>query len=353
MLCSVPALRALRRAAPRAHIALVGLPWAQSFVERYAGLLDELIVFPGATGFPEQREDDTALPSFVAQMQARRFDLAIQLHGSGGVANDIVEQFGARASAGFVQPGEARSGCFIGWPDTLPEPHRYLALTDALGAPAHGRERDALWFDLTPRDLADYMTLVASHGIEAARVVILHPGAQLPSRRWPAERFAEVADALSADGWQIAVTGTAAETQLSASVLGAMVSPAVHLAGATSLGSLAALVRNARVVVCNDTGISHIAAAMRTPSVVIASGSDTRRWAPLDRERHQVLADYPSCRPCAFRVCPYGHECALNVSVASVIDVARAQLARRFPKEDAGTSCASPDTCQEAHQHAE
>jgi hypothetical protein len=66
---------------------------------------------------------------------------------------------------------------------------------------------------------------------------------------------------------------------------------------------------------------------MRTASVVVASGSDTRRWAPLDRQLHRVLADYPACRPCGFRECPYGHECALNISVGSVIEAAREQLA--------------------------
>jgi ADP-heptose:LPS heptosyltransferase len=325
MLCSVPALRALRRAVPHAHIALVGLPWAAAFVDRYAGLLDELIVFPGAVGFPEQREDDAVLPAFTSALRARRFDLALQLHGSGGVANDLVGRFGARALAGFVQPGETRSGCFIAWPDTLPEPHRYLALTDALGAPA---EAAALSFALTPQDQAEYADLAAAFRLAPERLVLVHPGAQLPSRRWPAERFAAVADALAGDGWQIAVTGTAGEARLTARVLGSMNAPALHLAGATSLGSLAALVRRARLVVCNDTGISHIAAAMRTPSTVIASGSDTRRWAPLDSERHRVLADYPSCRPCAFRVCPYEHECALNIGVPQVLDAARAQLAR-------------------------
>ncbi|WP_083615439.1 glycosyltransferase family 9 protein [Paraburkholderia sp. SOS3] len=324
MLCSVPALRALRRAVPHAHIALIGLPWAKSFVERYRGLVDELIVFPGARGFPEQQEDDAALPGFIAAMRARRFDLAIQMHGSGGIANDIVGQFGARAYAGFVQPGEARDGCFIAWPESLPEPHRYLALTDALGAPADG---DALAFELTPQDLAEHAALVALHRIACERLVLVHPGAQLPSRRWPVERFAEVANALASDGWRVAITGTASEIELSARLLGTMVAPALHLVGATSLGALAALVRDARLVVCNDTGISHIAAAMQTPSVVIASGSDTRRWAPLDRQRHRVLADYPACRPCAFRECPYGHECALNVSVESVIEAAHAQLA--------------------------
>jgi hypothetical protein len=215
MLCSVPALRALRRATPHARIALIGLPWAQSFVERYSDLLDELIVFPGARGFPEQREDDSGLPGFTAAMRERHFDLAIQLHGSGGVANDIVGQFAARAYAGFVQPGEARDGCFIAWPETLPEPHRYLTLTDALGAP---RDSDTLAFEPTPQDLAEHAALVAMHRIASARLVVVHPGAQLPSRRWPVERFAHVADALAADGWRIAITGTASE--LSGRLLG-------------------------------------------------------------------------------------------------------------------------------------
>ncbi|CAB3676029.1 glycosyltransferase family 9 protein [Paraburkholderia rhynchosiae] len=324
MLCAVPALRALRAAVPQAHIALIGLPWAQSFVERYTDLVDELIVFPGAEGFPEQPESNEGLPAFYEQMRAQAFDLAIQLHGSGGIANDLLLQFGARAYAGFVQPDEPqRDGVFIGWPDDLPESERYLALMSALGVHTSNRQ---LSFPLSERDGDEYASLMAAHGLEAQRLVLVHPGAQLPSRRWPAERFAEVADRLAADGWQIAITGTAAEAPLTGAVLGAMTAPALHLAGTTSLGGLAALVAHARLVVCNDTGISHIAAAMATESVVIASGSDTQRWAPLDHARHRVLADYPPCRPCMFRECPYGHPCALNISVDRVVETARAQL---------------------------
>jgi ADP-heptose:LPS heptosyltransferase len=337
MLCAVPALRALRAAAPHAHIALIGLPWAQSFVERYADLFDELIVFPGAEGFPEQHESNDGLPAFYARMRAQGFDLAIQLHGSGGVANDLLLRFGARAYAGFVQPGEPqRDGVFIGWPDELPESERYVALMSALGVNTSDRR---LWFPLSESDGDEYASLAAAHGIEAHRLVLVHPGAQLPSRRWPAERFAEVADRLAADGWQIAITGTAAEASLTGAVLGAMTAPALHVAGATSLGGLAALVAHARLVVCNDTGISHIAAAMATASVVIASGSDTQRWAPLDHTRHRVLADYPPCRPCMFRECPYGHPCALNISVDRVIETARAQLAEADGAHPAG-ACA-------------
>lgn len=327
MLCSVPALRALRDACPQAHIALVGLPWARDFVARFSMLIDECIVFPGARGFPEQTEDERDLPAFIDAMCTQRFDLAIQLHGSGGVANALVDAFGARALAGFSQPGEAPPpGRYLPWPEDLPEPQRYLALMHALGARGPSLREDALWFPLTDEDEAARDDLMRRHALDASRLVIVHPGAQLPSRRWPAERFAAVADSLAFDGWQIAVTGTASECALTASVLGAMTQSAQHLAGKTTLGALAALVASARLVVCNDTGLSHVAAAMRTPSVVVASGSDTRRWAPLDHERHRVVADWPECRPCSFHTCPYGHPCALNVTAERVAALAHAHL---------------------------
>ncbi len=324
LLCAVPALRALRRAWPDTYLTLIGLPWATRFVERFSSLIDDLVIFPGARGFPEQAETDVGLPKFYAAMRARRFDLVLQMHGSGGPANDIVKRMGAAAYAGFHQPQETPEPGFIPWPDDLPEPSRYLALVRALGIDAHD---DTLWFPLTPHDRCEYAALEAQYGIEPERLIVLHPGAQLPSRRWPPARFAEVADTLSAHGWQIAITGTANEAAITASVLGAMTAPALHLTGSTTLGGLAALVDRARLVICNDTGISHVAAAMRTPSTVIASGSDTRRWAPLDRTRHRVLADYPPCRPCAFRDCPFGHTCALNVSVSHVVETALDQLA--------------------------
>jgi ADP-heptose:LPS heptosyltransferase len=102
-----------------------------------------------------------------------------------------------------------------------------------------------------------------------------------------------------------------------------MLQPALDLAGRTTLGGLAALLSRARLLVSNDTGVSHIAAAMRTPSVVIACGSDPQRWAPLDRERHRVLWRDVECRPCAHRECPIGHPCALGVPARQVLDEIR------------------------------
>jgi ADP-heptose:LPS heptosyltransferase len=326
MLCAVPALRGLRRAKPEAHIALIGLPWARSFVERYAHLVDELIVFPGAVGFPEQAETDDHLEGFSKAMRERRFDLVIQMHGSGGVANDIVETMYARANAGFIQPDEAsRKGIFIGWPDTLPEILRYTSLLNAMGIETQDSN---LEIPLNNNDRAACEALMNTYALRSDRLILVHPGAQLPSRRWPADRFAQVASLLADEGWQIAMTGTAAERIFTTRIALATNARAVDLAGKTSLGGLAALVSKARLVVCNDTGMSHVAAAMKTRSVVIASGSDTRRWAPLDHERHRVLAHYPPCRPCSFRDCPYGHPCALDINVEQVMDAAFEQLMR-------------------------
>ncbi|HWT79106.1 MAG TPA: glycosyltransferase family 9 protein, partial [Candidatus Methylomirabilis sp.] len=76
---------------------------------------------------------------------------------------------------------------------------------------------------------------------------------------------------------------------MTASVAAQLPNVAVNLAGRTDLGSLAALLSGAALLVCNDTGVSHLADALRVPSVVISTGNNPQRWAPRDQERHQVL----------------------------------------------------------------
>jgi ADP-heptose:LPS heptosyltransferase len=169
--------------------------------------------------------------------------------------------------------------------------------------------------------------LLRAFAIDPARAVIVHPGAQWPSRRWPLDRFAQVADAVYEAGFKVIITGTGTEVALADAVRERMRHPAVSLAGRTSLGALAALVARVRLVIANDTGVSHVAAALRTPSVIVASGSDTRRWAPLDHQRHHVLSHDVPCRPCAYRVCPVGHVCALGVGVEDVLRVVARKLA--------------------------
>ena len=326
LLCSVPALRALRRALPGARITLVGLDSARPFVERFGAYIDELMVFPGMEGFPEQPPRPGELPGFFAQARARRFDVALQMHGSGLRANEVVRGLGAREWGGFVpERRQQQPGRLMAWPGGLPEPLRYMALVEFLGAPADGAQ---LEFPLREADRREAARLAGTLGLDPGRTVFVHPGARLPSRRWPAERFAAVARELARQGWPVAVTGTEEERPLAGPVLRALNGRGIDLCGRTPLGVLAALLQEARLVICNDTGISHVAAAVRAPSVVIASGSDVARWAPLDAGRHSVLFAPVLCRPCAYAVCPIGHPCALGVDTASVLARVQSRLMR-------------------------
>lgn len=324
MLCAVPALRALRNAWPHARITLIGLGDGGDFRRRFSRYIDDWMRFPGLDAFPEQRADEAALPAFYEQARAQRFDLALQMHGSGQLSNGVVRRLGARQWIGFMPAGGiSEEGARVAWPDELPEPLRYLKLVEALGVPA---DDPALELPLTGDDYAESRALCRKHGLTPARTVLVHPGARLRSRRWPVERFGAVAAALARQGWQVAVTGTRDEADIVRNTIAASGIDAVDLCSRTSLGGLAALAAQCRLVVCNDTGMSHVCAAVGAPSVVVASGSDVRRWAPLDADRHNVLWKAVPCRPCAYEDCPIGHPCALGVEVEQVLAAALRRL---------------------------
>jgi len=322
MLCAVPALRALRAAAPLAHVTLIGLPWAATFVKRFGMYLDDLLVFPGFPAFPEQPAHLNAVPHFLAEAQRQRFDLAIQMHGNGCLSNLLTVLFAAERCAGFHVPGQycpdPRS--FIAWEEREHEVLRHLRLVQFLGAEPQG---DHLEFPLSE---SDYRSLQRSQTLLPApgSYVCIHPGARLPSRRWLPRRFAEVADRLAMGGMKIVLTGAADEADVVRTVRNAMRMPALDLCGKTDLGAMGALLAQARLVVTNDTGVSHMAAAVATPSVVVSCGADPARWAPLDSERHQVISADVACRPCSHHACPTGHECAEDIGA----DVVAAMAAR-------------------------
>lgn len=325
-LCATPALRALRAAAPKARIVLCGLPWTAELAARLE-TVDEFLAFPGHPDLPERHPAGGELERFVETCRQRRFDLALQMHGSGGIVNPFIRSLGARTSAGFAMPdNEDALDVPVPWPARGHEIERCVALVGGLGARLTGLSLD---FPLTAEDRLDAARLRAERGV-VGRYAIVHPGSQLPSRRWPPERFAAVADALAGRGLSVVLTGSSGEAPLAAAVRAAATRPLVDLAGRTrDLWSLGALVESAELVVANDTGISHIAAALRRPSAIVASGSDVARWAPFDAARHRVHWHDVPCRPCAHAICPTAHECAAGVPADAVIATAH-QLLERF-----------------------
>ncbi len=329
LLCVVPALRALRNRFPHACVTFAGLPWARAFAARFHRYVDRFIEFPGFPGLPERACDVPGVVEFLRTVQARRFDLALQLHGDGRLLNSVIVLSGARQAAGFYPKG---GYCpdperFFTWCDDEHEIVRYVRLMRELGV---GDADTELEFPVDDEDRREWADIAERHGIDGGYVCV-HPGAQLSSRRWHAERFAAVADRLADDGLRIVLTGTAREQPLTRRVATAMRHPPVDLTGMTSLGALAVLIERAQLVVCNDTGVSHVAAAVRTPSVIVCCGSDFKRWAPLDRERHRVLHYPVACRPCAYADCPIGHGCADGIGATRVATEAKRMLGMFSP----------------------
>lgn len=289
LLCAVPAFRALRAALPEAEIILIGLPWARAFVDRFGDYFDGFLEFPGYPGLPERELDLPRVPRFLADAHRRRFDLAMQMHGNGTLTNPFTVLLAARLNAGFFLPGEycPDPARFLPYPADEPEVRRHLRLVEHLGVPLRGED---LSFPIREDDVRELRSLDEARDLLSDPYVCIHPGARAVPRRWDTEGFAAVADALAARGLRVVLTGAAAEADLARAVAGAMRARALDLVGRTSLGALAALLRDARLLVCNDTGVSHLAAALRVPSVVVFSGSSPDRWAPLDRRRHRAVS---------------------------------------------------------------
>ena len=308
LLCIVPAMRTLRVALPQAEITLLSLPWAEAFVARFARYFDDFIEFPGYPGIPERVPPVAELPGFLAGVHSRQFDLALQMHGSGITSNPFTVMLGARLNAGFYLPGQycPDPQRFLAYPSDEPEPRRHLRLMEFLGLPLQGehmefplRESDEAELEVAIRDA---VTGDAAGGLAARRLgtgdyVCLHAGAYEPARRWPVERFATVGDALAERGLQVVLTGSASEAELTAQVAARMRKPALNMAGRTGLGALAVLLSRSRLLITNDTGVSHLAAALSVPSIVIFLASDPLRWAPVDRHLHRSLGG----QPCAMR----------------------------------------------------
>ena len=259
---ALPTLRALRIGYPRAHIAwLVKRQWA-ALLERADGLDRVWDVGPGLAGWL----------SVVSGLRAERFDLVVDLQGllRSGVMAWLT---GCRRRVGFAN---AREGSPLLYTDRVPVPttemhavDRYLLAAAAAGAPWQGEPQFGL--HPLPEDEHAVDTLLDQHGVRrGAPWVAFGVSARWPTKRWPAESFAAVAEALQrAPGVRAVLIGGAEDRQASREVIAHMSGSPVDITGKTGLRLLPALLSSASVLVTNDSGPMHVASAVGTPVVAI------------------------------------------------------------------------------------
>lgn len=286
MLCAIPGIRALRHAYPEAQITLIGLPWAKSFTERFSQYFDGFISFAGYPGLPEQPFEAAAFTQMLTTIQQEKFDLAIQMQGNGSIINPMMELFGASYTAGFSMEGHyaPNNGLFMSYPNHGHEIERHIALMEFLGIPSQGTD---LEFPLLPEDEEKLTSL--NLDIEPQKYICVHPGSRGSWRQWPVEHFAALGDYCADQGYKVVLTGTKDEARIIDEVITHMCHQPINTAGLTSVGAVAMLIKNSAMLISNCTGVSHIAAAFKTPSIVLSMDGEPERWGPIDKQIHRAI----------------------------------------------------------------
>ena len=259
LLTGIPAMRAAARAFPQ-HERLLAAPAVLTPLALLSRAVDEVVDVQ-----PHQ-----PLPPSCQQP-----DIAIDLHGRGPASQRVLLATRPRRLIAFANEEVPETRGFPRWRDEEHEIRRWCRLMLE-----NGIEAD-------PADLDLHAPGIAVPRL-ARGAAVVHPGAAYPARRWPAERWARVAASLAPD---VLITGGPAERSLAMRVADrAGIDPARVLAGRTDLLELAAIVGAARLVVSGDTGVAHLATAMRTPSVVLFGPTSPARWGPpSERHWHRVI----------------------------------------------------------------
>ena len=182
------------------------------------------------------------------------------------------------------------------------------------------------WVQFVPGHEAEQR--IAALGLPAA-FVHMHPASRWTFKCWPAERNAQLADRLAAEGHPVVLTSAPNETAFIDEIIGQAASKPLNLAGQLSLKELGALTARARLFIGVDSMPMHLAAAMGTPTVALFGPSSEDEWAPWNVE-HRVVTSTHSCRPCRVDGCGGGKvsECLTLLPVDAVHAAARELLAR-------------------------
>jgi ADP-heptose:LPS heptosyltransferase len=323
LMFALPAVTALKAAYPGSRVTLLGTPIQEALVSETVTDVDDVMVLPFAEGVRPGREDPDGVGKFFNAARERRFDLAVQLHGGGRNSNPFLLRLQARHTVGSATRDAAPLERTLPYTYFQHEPLRALEVAGLAGAPPVVLEAR-----LNPQArfvarLPD--TLDAVLPPDDSPLLVLHPGASDPRRRWPAASFGAVARAAADDGARVLVVGDRAETGLAEAVVSAAVGrsskngPAgsgsgrngsggvASVAGRLRLGELAALLARADVVLANDSGPRHVAQALGVPTVGIYWAGNALTAGPLGRGRHRVhLSWVTHCPTCGADVTQVG-----------------------------------------------
>ena len=325
---ALPALRAVRKRFPEAHIAIVARPYVGE-IYRDQQICDELIKYDSR----DAHAGFSGRGRLIEELCGHRFDVALLLQN-------------------------AFDAAWLAWRARIPQRIGYARdgrsalLTKAVRVPRAGQipaHEQFYYLELLRR--ADWITelkgekfisvlvnpesrveagkrlLAAGSRPNALRVAISAGASYGAAKCWAPEKFAAVANRLMTKfDADVILFGTASEAAISSAIGDAMRRPPVHLTGKTSIAELPALFSQCHLFIGNDSGAMHVAAGVGVPVVAIFGPTDPNGTAPVT-PACTIVQEQPYCSPCFLRRCPTDHRCMKLVSVEAVETAAQSWLA--------------------------
>jgi len=291
-LFATPFLRALRQQVPTAFIATLGRPPCREIL-LHNPHVNELLEY-------DERGAHRSLAGkwqVIQALRQRRFETAFVLRKS--LSRTVMLcAAGIPMRIGFANP---KSGWLLTHRVPVADSQRhkastYLPLLEAVGLSVLPGPYEYTVSDEERRATRQWLN---AHGsVNGRPLIILHPGANWPHKRWAPERFAALADRfVESSRVQVVITGGPSDAPLAETIKRAMQHPAIVVAGQTTLRQLAALLEQAQVVVSNDTGILHIAAALQRPVIALYGPTSPALTGPLGDPQRTVVLHHPNCCP--------------------------------------------------------
>lgn len=308
---TLPALEALRHNFPDSTINVLARPWVAGLLQGHPCVDRVLVLDRGRGPLGKFR----ALVSAILEVREGRYDLAVLFQNAFEAA--LIAYFGGcRVRLGYNTDGR---GFLLSHPvgrsPQVLEAHQveyYLHLLRSMGWKAEGldphiqvQEGQAAWA----------RGFLGSHGITATDFLVgVGPGAIYgPAKRWPAYRFARVAD-WAVERWEarVLVMGSAKESEVCSDVARAMKQKALDVCGNTSLAEAVALLSCCNLFVTNDSGLMHVSAALGVPTLAVFGSTDPRATGPRG-PRTRVMRHDVACAPCLRPTCPTDFSCMLSI----------------------------------------
>ena len=327
VLMTTPAIRAVRESCANRRITLLSSA-SGAAAARYVLEIDDIWTYDAPwMKATDCRECATADHSLIQRLAAARFDAAIiftvfSQNPLPAALMCYLANIPLRLAYCRENPYQLLTDWVNETERTMPHRHEVQRQLDLVAHIGCAIKNTQLSFHVPHGDRVAAEELLRRSEIDtAAPWLVIHPGATAPSRRYPPELFADVADGLHDEGFQVVFTGVDSEIELIQRIQSAMRAPSVSFAGRLTLGQLGAVLTRAPLLIANNTGPVHIAAAVGTPVVDLYALTNPQH-TPWGVPNRVLFRDVP-CKYCYKSDCPEGHHrCLTGVSPKSVVRAA-------------------------------